>query len=148
MSSRKLTDLHPLLEGKAIALMANCKVRGVELLIYCTYRSWEEQNRLYDIGRGVKGKIATWARGGESLHNHTLFYKPCALAFDCVPLIAGKPYWTLDDTGAKLWAIVGEEAHKLGLVWGANWSINKREYPHFQLNLRDLQNVKNNQTQN
>lgn len=148
MSSRKLTDLHPLLEGKAIALIANCQIRGIELLIYCTYRSWAEQNRLYDIGRGVQGKIVTWKKGGESLHNHMQNQLPCALAFDCIPLVGGKPYWTLDDVGIRLWAIVGEEAHKLGLDWAANWEERKREYPHFQLNKKDLQDVKNNQAKN
>lgn len=148
MSSRKLEYLHPIMQSKAIALIDNCQIKGVELLIYCTYRSWMEQNRLYDIGRGAPGKIVTWAKGGESLHNHTVYDQPASLAFDCVPLVGGKAYWTIDDVSSKLWAIVAAEAKKLGLEWAGNWSPPKREYPHFQISKGDLQHVQTNKAQN
>ena len=52
---------------------------GIQPLIYCGFRSFEEQNALYAIGRGKPGKIVTKARAGESYHNY-------GLAFDWVPV--------------------------------------------------------------
>src|SRR3972149_1792058 len=37
--------------------------------LVCTYRSPEEQDELYKIGRTIKGKKITNAKGGQSKHN-------------------------------------------------------------------------------
>ena len=84
MSSRKLIDLVQPVRDKAEAFVRECADAGIDVLIYCTYRSSEEQNELYKIGRTLPGKIITNARGGQSWHN---FHA----AFDFVPMINGKP---------------------------------------------------------
>lgn len=134
MSSRKIEDLHPELQLLAIEMLDNLKKQGLDVIITCTYRSWVEQDYLYAQGRTKGGNIVTWARGGESLHNNTLNGKPASLAFDVVPIIKGKAYWSTDKEGVKIWQIVGLAGKNLGLEWGGDWGGFKREFPHFQLN--------------
>ena len=132
MASRALTDLHPALQPLARQHIDLCAAQGVHILIYCTWRSRDEQARLYVQGRTRPGKIVTWARPGESLHNHTMpDGTPAALAYDCVPLINGKPVWV---STHPVWATVGAVAKQIGLEWAGTWSRKKREFPHFQIN--------------
>jgi len=142
MCSRKLTDLHPLIWNKAVSLKKSLENEGIELLIYCTYRSNAEQSELFKIGRTLPGRKVTWAEAGESKHNYMEAGKPAALAFDCVPMINGKPHWQTDTYGLKLWASISRKAKNLGLEWGGDWSAKKREFPHFQLNKEDINYVK------
>lgn len=141
MASRKVEDLHWMLQKPACDLLTECKREGIELLITCTYRSPVEQDVLYAQGRTTPGHIVTWAKGGESLHNNRTGNKAAALAFDIVPMVNGKPYWTTEGKGAKIWATIGELGEKLGLEWAGRWQAGKREFAHFQLNKEGLQNV-------
>ncbi|NBW10693.1 MAG: hypothetical protein EBR82_21975 [Caulobacteraceae bacterium] len=63
-----------------------CIESGINILIYCGFRSNDEQNELYKIGREKSGKIVTNARGGQSFHNY-------GRAIDFVPLKNEKPDW-------------------------------------------------------
>lgn len=120
MSSRSLDDLHPVFRPKAHEFAEAAKAAGLDLLIYCTYRSPAEQDELYTHGRTSAGAIVTNARGGQSAHNF-------GLAFDGVPLVLGKPAW--DDHAA--WATYGHVASAVGLEWAGAW-IKFREFPHVQ----------------
>jgi len=136
MASRKLTDLHPELLKLTLDFIEQAENNDLDILIYCTYRSDFEQNQLYNIGRKTKGQIRTWAKAGESKHNHTVDGHPAALAFDCVPMINGKPYWYEDEITVSIWACLSKIAKNLGLEWAGNWGAHKRELFHFQLNLK------------
>lgn len=98
-----------------------CSVHGIDVLIYCTKRSLEEQALLYRQGRTTPGKIVTFAKPGESAHNF-------GMAFDCVPMLQGKPQW---DPKSPLWASVGPAGESVGLAWAGRWK-RFREYPHFE----------------
>lgn len=131
ISSRKIEDLHPKMQVKARAFVDKCHAAGVDVLVTCTYRDAEEQNRLYARGRTVTiedghkvGKV-TNAKAGQSMHNYRL-------AFDCVPLRAGKPVWGTTGADAALWERVGAIGESVGLEWAGRWKTF-REYPHFQL---------------
>jgi peptidoglycan L-alanyl-D-glutamate endopeptidase CwlK len=127
MSSRSLDHLNPYTRDASIKHKQLCKSRGVELLIYCTRRDNEEQDGLYAIGRTLPGKIVTNARAGQSAHNPD--EDGYASAYDCCPMIAGKPMW---DSKHPAWAIViacGEDA---GLSASARWTGKLREVAHFQ----------------
>jgi peptidoglycan LD-endopeptidase CwlK len=128
MSSRKLTDLHPLMQPMVTRFLANARAAGIDLLVTCTYRSNEEQAALYAIGRTKPGRIVTNAKPGRSTHNNTLNGKPAALAVDVVPLRDGKPVWSASD---PVWKRVGEIGEKVGLEWAGRWTTF-REFPHFQ----------------
>ena len=157
MASRNLEDLKKTMQRKANQFLGICALSDLDVLIYCTYRSPEEQARLYRQGRNIrtiKGKAnqlrelnpsladllmavgpqhgpkVTGAGPGQSLHQY-------GWAFDGVPLRDGKPAWAADD---PLWQIYGECAEQAGLEWAGNWR-SFTEYPHCQMpgkNWRDL----------
>lgn len=126
MSSRKLEDLTNEVFSMAIVHRKLCKERGVELLIYCTLRSNEEQDELYSIGRTKPGKIVTKARAGQSAHNPDEY--GLAWGYDCVPMVGGKPMWN----SKELYNIVGECGEAAGLSWSGRWKGSLKEVAHFQ----------------
>lgn len=129
MASRKLTDLHPMLQPIAADFLARCKLADIDILVTCTYRSKAEQTVLYNQGRITAGKIVTNAKAGRSAHNFILENLPAAKAFDIVPLRCGKCVW---DDKDHLWQKIGAIGRELGLNWAGDW-VTFREYPHFQL---------------
>lgn len=127
MASRSVEDLNQDTMQRAIVHKQLCKQKGIDLLIYCTLRSNAEQGDLYQIGRQQPGKIVTNARAGESAHNPDKNGK--AHAYDCVPLVGGKPMW---DSNHPSWRIVGECGEEAGLTWSGRWAGKLRETAHFQ----------------
>jgi peptidoglycan L-alanyl-D-glutamate endopeptidase CwlK len=121
MSSRSIDDLHPLFQSRAREFLIAAKAAGLDVLLYCGYRSREEQDELYAQGRTKLGKIVTNARAGFSAHNY-------GLAFDAVPIVYGKPAW--DDHAA--WETYGNVAASVGLEWAGTWQSFK-EFPHVQM---------------
>jgi peptidoglycan L-alanyl-D-glutamate endopeptidase CwlK len=124
ITSRSLTDLHEMVRKKAQAHIVACSEEGIDLLVTCTYRDSEEQDRLYAIGRTKPGSKVTKAKGGQSFHNYRI-------AYDVVPLRNGKPVWKTTGEEGKLWQKVGELGVEHGLEWAGNWK-KFREFPHFQ----------------
>lgn len=156
MASRLLTDLLPPVQLQAHAFTAYCMQAGLEVLIYCTYRPEAEQAVLFRMGRSLfeikqKAKelerewnrpdlaelllttppqldpvVRTWAGPGQSIHNYQM-------AFDAVPLVAGRPMWSaelLEDL--HRWEVMGELAESAGLEWGGRWPEKKMDRPHCQ----------------
>lgn len=124
INSRKITDLHPRVAAMATRFITECEKRGIDLLVTSTYRDAESQDALYAQGRTVPGKIVTKARAGQSWHNWRV-------AFDIVPLRAGKPVWGTNGPDGKLWETVGSIGESCGLEWAGRWKTFK-EYAHFQ----------------
>lgn len=121
INSRSLEDLVPAVKKRALAHIEACKEAGIELLIYCTYRDFEAQEAEYAKGRTAPGAIVTSAKPGQSYHNFRC-------AYDCVPLVGGKPDWN----NTVLYNRVGELGEKLGLQWSGRWTGKLREVAHFQ----------------
>ena len=119
INSRDIKDLTPDTRAKAIKFKAKCLAAGIDALITCTYRDNECQADLYAQGRTKPGKRVTKAGPGHSYHNYRL-------AFDFVPLVAGKAIWNDD----KLWSQCGAIAQECGLEWGGNWQFTDK--PHCQ----------------
>ena len=140
MSSRKLSDLSPYMQDRAILMLKWCKAANIDYLIYCTWRSPEEQAYLYRIGRELPGKIVTNAKAGESKHNYEdVPGLPSSEAWDGVPLINGKPLWSLyimDTTNRRvihpIWEKVVKIGHGLGLKSGMDFKGKLREAPHWE----------------
>lgn len=132
--SRRLDDLHPDLQVKCQQLIDACAREHIDILITCTYRSNEEQRLLYAQGRTLPGRIVTHALPGQSAHNHvTPDGRPCAMAFDLVPMVHGKPDWDTHFTqNLALWMRIGHLGKSLGLEWAGDWKPFT-EFPHFQL---------------
>jgi peptidoglycan L-alanyl-D-glutamate endopeptidase CwlK len=126
MASRSLDDLAPVVKSLALAFLAECKRQGLDVLIYCTLRSNEEQAELFKIGRSVPGHIRTNAAPGFSLHNPDKNGQ--SWAFDAIPLVHGLPLW--GDMAALV--KMGACGESVGLEWAGQWVGGLREYVHFQ----------------
>ena len=155
MASRNIDDLQPAFAEKVRALVNQAGNAGLDLLVYCTYRSPEEQARLYrqsrstdeilkmikrlreefgrpdlaEILKGVgpqHGAHVTNAAPGQSIHQYR-----CAI--DAVPLRGGKPVWSAEEEAdLRLWKLYGAIARDhLGLEWAGDWE-NFPEFPHVQ----------------
>lgn len=128
-SSRRLDYLHPAVLPMVERFLASARLEGIDLLVTCTWRSAEEQARLYAQGRTAPGRIVTRAKPGQSMHNVMLRGgQPASLAVDVVPLRFGKPIWDARDA---LWQEVGDLGQAAGLEWAGRWK-RFREFPHFQ----------------
>jgi peptidoglycan LD-endopeptidase CwlK len=116
--------LLPQVAVAALALSDACRARGWQLRIYSTFRSVEEQDALYAIGRSEPGKIVTNARGGQSWHNF-------GRAFDAVIIVGNRPVWGSQPGDKELLEAVGCLAEGVGLEWGGRWKM--RDGLHFQM---------------
>lgn len=86
------------------------------------YRSFDEQAKLYAIGRPPPPAKVTNAKPGDSYHNY-------GLAVDMVTLKGGAHNW--NEADAKIRGSVGQQ---LGLEWGGAWT-DFQDLPHFQLTM-------------
>jgi len=154
MANRSLKSLIPEMEIKVKQVKEYCENNGVNVLIYCTLRSLEEQailfrkshdwkyisekiDKLEDRGFGFLADIIekvgpqeeihpiTNAAPGESFHAY-------GEAFDAVPTIAGKPMWRYEDYKHG-WDIYAKAIKENGLVWGGDFKSNFKDMPHAQL---------------
>ena len=116
-------DLLPLVQQKLQAHKDLCKQHGITFMVTSTYRSIDEQNRLYAKGRTEAGSIVTNAKGGQSFHNWRVAYDVC-------PIINGK----LDWNNTELFYEIGKLGKQVGLEWGGEFPTIK-DMPHFQLTL-------------
>lgn len=131
----------PLVERLAKEFIRHAKTIGLDLRITSDYRSFIEQDNLYQQGRmtGNSKPIVTNAKGGESFHNY-------GVAFDIVDRKKG--YDISDDDWQTLrfiWRYITKQETGYFGEWGGDFkSINDR--PHFQLTLgyklKDFQNNK------
>jgi len=146
----KIDLLIPDMQIKCRKVIELCNSKNLEILVYCTYRSLEEQAIIFRQGRSYAeikykmdslrksgfgflsdvienvgpqsgNKIITYAGPGESWHN----FKE---AFDAVPLLGGKALWNDN----QKYDIYGSCVIKVGLNWGGSWKRFK-DRPHAQL---------------
>jgi peptidoglycan L-alanyl-D-glutamate endopeptidase CwlK len=86
INSRNIDDLHPHVAALCRKFIAECKKAGIDVMITSTFRDNASQNAIFAQGRTKPGKIVTYARGGQSWHNHRL-------AFDFAVVKHGKIDW-------------------------------------------------------
>lgn len=154
MSTRSLNKLHPDFRRKAEKILMTTDAKGINLLIYCTVRTCEEQARLYRSTRTwaeIEKKIEQFFAGGFSfladiligvgpqagvLDRHVTWAGPgeswhnYGFAFDAVVMVNGKPDWAMDYPSK--WQLYGQIARDCGCEWAGDWSGKKREYVHVQ----------------
>lgn len=114
-----MSSLYPPFQAKLDELLKNCAVRGATYKQTAGLRTYEEQNKIYAQGRTAPGKRVSNARGGQSPHNF-------GIAADFVAHVKGKVSWSVKD-----YAVLKEEAEKLGLESGGAWKL--QDWPHVQL---------------
>lgn len=125
--SRKISDLTQETQEKVRVFTDKVLAAGIRFAITSTYRTQDEQNALWDIGRVVPGKKVTWKRISE----HT-----SRKAFDIVILKNGKASWDIVKTDVNANEIpdyeeVGIIGESVGLIWGGRWAV--QDCCHFQL---------------
>jgi peptidoglycan L-alanyl-D-glutamate endopeptidase CwlK len=124
------TELHPIVAEKVEILKEKTAEKEITILITDDYRSFEEQDKLYDKGRKTPGKVVTHLEGGESYHNYGL-----AVDF-ALQLENGNVIWDTEydgnGNGQSDWFEVAEMAKELGFQWGGDWRGFK-DYPHLQM---------------
>lgn len=144
MASREIRDLSPRMQVLYNKFNDRCRrdpellKRGAAVILTCTYRSNDEQQKAYNQGRTPESiargeKIVTKAKPGESKHNCTAPNgAPAAEAFDVAILQNGKLLW--DDTphGVETWNMVGAHGQAVGLKWYGAPDAPFREGAHFQ----------------
>lgn len=141
------------MRAKAEEVKKNCEKLGFGLLIYCTFRSPQEQALLFRRGRSLVqisakmdelsgagfptlAKILAENKNppGQGLRIVTQAgpgqsWHQYGEAWDAVPLVGGKPMWLDDD---PVWQRYGQAVRKAGLYWAGDWKTFK-EFPHAQL---------------
>lgn len=133
LSRIDLSVLYPTFVGKLQALVEACNARGMHYWATSGLRTWEEQEKLYAIGRttGKLGHIVTKAQAGYSPHN---FGIAADLTLDANVDKAGlQPNY--DD---RLYKVLSEEATKLGLLSGGVWDSSFKDWPHVQIPIKQM----------
>ena len=137
------TELHAHVAEKVEILKEKTAEKEITIRITDDFRTFEEQDKLYDKGRGTPGQVVTHSEGGESYHNFGL-----AVDF-ALQLENGNVIWDIEydgnGNGQSDWFEVAEIAKELGFEWGGDWRDFK-DYPHLQmdfgLTINDLQEGK------
>ena len=129
--SRKVEDLTPEMQVKFKEFAAKMAEVGLPFILTSTYRSQEEQNALYEIGRSKPGRKVTW-----TLHSrHTQ-----RDAFDIAVIKEGKPTWdtkvSVNENDIPDYFEAGKIGQEVGLIWGGTFKNSKGDplpdFPHFQ----------------
>ena len=127
----RINTLHPIIreEVRELVTLANTKLKGnAQLRMTQAYRTFQEQNALYAIGRTKKGKKVTNASGGQSIHNY-------GLAFDfCLIIDGNKVSWDInedyDADGTSDWEEVIKVFTEKGYESGGIWTF--KDWPHIE----------------
>lgn len=121
LSKKRLETCDP-----RIIYLCTDAIKIMDFTVVCGHRTNEEQDKLYAQGRTNQGRIVTYKRGGESIHNTFP-----SLAIDLAP-------WPIDWNNiaafGALAGIIKTLAWQRGIQiqWGGDWP-NFKDYPHFQL---------------
>jgi peptidoglycan L-alanyl-D-glutamate endopeptidase CwlK len=131
--SRRIEDLHPVIQNKAIEVKRRAKEElDIDINIYFTNRTVEEQDGIYAQGRTKPGPKVTNAPGGYSFHNS-------GLAFDFGIIKEGTTQidWDIkcdvDHDDIPDYVEVGKLGEWLGLQWGGRFTSLKGDLGHLQL---------------
>ena len=140
ISIDRIKTLHPKIRQEVLDLYTKANNlelgKGVRLRLSYTFRTFEEQDKLYAQGRTIKGDKVTNAKGGQSIHNY-------GLAFDIVLMYDkdgdGKfeeVSWDTkrdgDKDGISDWLEVTKIFTSAGYTNGFITNGKKWDLPHFQ----------------
>lgn len=120
----KIEELYKDVQVKANKLISTFKeLYKMDIRITSAYRSFEEQEKLYSIGRGSPGQIVTMAQPGFSAHNYRLAFDVCFRGTD--------PWLDKNPKRSELWEALGCLGESFSLEWAGRW-VQFKELPHFQ----------------
>ena len=124
--NRKIEELLPAMQLRVLRFAGAMAEVGIPWMITCTYRSQDEQDALWRIGRSEPGRRVTWRK----ISNHT-----SRRAMDFAILKDGQPCWdvkvSVNKNDMPDYLEAGQIGESLGLIWGGRW--RNPDYPHFEL---------------
>lgn len=125
LTSARLQLLYPDVKVRIIRTINDVwQKHRIGMRVSTTLRSFEEQQRLFDSGRTVPGRILTNAKPGDSMHQF-------GLAADCC-FHGDDPYLEKKENGEALWNDFGGFSKANGLAWGGDFK-NFKDKPHVEL---------------
>ena len=126
-SEKRLMYLHPNLQKFFIELL---RISPYDFSISQGVRIAEEQNKLYQQGRTVPGKVITNCDGYKIKSKHQIKSDGFGYAGDIAILVDGKVTW--EEKYYKEVARVGRVLmQKYNVEWGGDWK-NFKDLPHFE----------------
>lgn len=119
-------SINPTFRAHVESTIADLRREGLNMRVVSGFRSFQEQNALYNQGRnGNPGQVVTNARGGQSWHNY-------GLAVDMTFLDQnGRITWQTGGDYAPLWQRYGQLGQANGLEWGGSWQ-DFQDLPHLE----------------
>ena len=130
-SSNSINSLDPFVATLAKRFLELTRLENLDIRIIAAFRSWDDSDMLYSLGRCTPGNIVSNVRGGESFHNW-------GLAFDAAFFENGMISYDI-----KKYIELGRLGKQVGLKWGGDF-VDIKDYDHFQyvfgLNIDDLLN--------
>jgi len=112
-------SLLPYVEQQSRKVILEMEKRGHPVKVTSTYRTWAEQDELYEQGRSRPGKKVTKAQGGYSWHNYRVAIDHC--------FTTGQPFG--ED---QPWEMLAQVAELYGFEAGFRWT-SFQDKPHIQM---------------
>lgn len=125
-SEARINALHPSIRNKVREFINKAEKAGYKLRVTSGYRTYQEQQKLYDQGRTAPGTIVTRAKPGESSHNF-------ATAVDVVEIKDGQLWGFAKDYPQERWKKIAAIGKSVGFAWGGDWK-DFVDMPHFEMN--------------
>ncbi len=120
------TELYAPFLARVLLLLSNLDAQKQEFFVTSGFRSFAEQEVLYQQGRTTKGSIVTNAKPGQSNHNYGIAVD---LTYDANQAQAGlQPTWE-----RERYKVLAVEAPKVGLESGYGWKF--ADAPHIEMPL-------------
>lgn len=115
----RLEGIDPVLRNRVTRLLRTFHCLGHPMFVSSGFRTLEEQQTLYALGRTRPGKIVTYADGVRVPSDHQR-----GRAVDCAFLVDADHDGNVDEgswDGQHPWTLYGHVARTLGLKWGGDW---------------------------
>ncbi|WP_294243791.1 M15 family metallopeptidase [uncultured Chryseobacterium sp.] len=129
---QRIEKLHPSVREEVIQIIRACDealTGRAKIRITQGLRSFEEQEKLYAIGRITSGKKVTNAKAGQSIHNYGLAVDICLMIDGTTASWDTARDW--DNDKVADWYECVKIFARYGWDWGGNWKTFK-DLPHFE----------------
>lgn len=134
----KIILLHPKFRSDFQSFIEHAEDElNISISLVQGFRTFAQQQALYEQGRSKPGPIVTWSPAGTSYHNY-------GLAGDVCPYKPGKQGLDWNYDFSKI-AAIGKQYN---ITWGGDFPVGKKDADHFEnkygLNWRELYHRYNN----
>jgi hypothetical protein len=127
----RLEDFYPPFLIRFLKLLKMATDMNLWFHVTSGYRSFDEQNEIFEQGRSLPGQIVTQAQGGQSLHNFGLAIDVVRNQLVQSPLV--KPVWE-----KTAYEDLNKLSQEVDLEWGGNWNNFKGDVYHLQYPLEGI----------